>query len=225
MNILAIETSTYFCSVALLTKSQFTIRESNQSKKHSNQVLPMIEDLLSQANMKLNELSGVAFSAGPGSFTGLRVACAVAQGIGFANSIPVVPVSSMEAVAMASKKERVFVCLDARMNQVFCAAYQLTGKSLSIIQAPILVDINNFPSLPGSAWYGYGDGFKRYPDLILDQLGLQICNYSEDTPSLSRYIGELGVKKILSGELFPPEKALPFYVRNKVAKDIYEQVK
>ena len=117
MNLLAIETSSTRCSVALYDGKKIIAKEANTNRKHSEFVLLMIDDVLREVNSELNEVTALAFGAGPGSFTGLRLSCAISQGIGFVQRIPVVPVSSMEALSLAVDRSKVFVCFDARLGQ------------------------------------------------------------------------------------------------------------
>ena len=134
MNLLALDASTEYCSVALLRDDVLTFREEHAIQRHSELILPMVEDLLVTARLALSQLDGVAFGAGPGSFTGLRIACGVAQGLAFGAGLPVVAIGTLAALAQEAAATKVIACLDARMGAepsvdplirlVFCVLYK-----------------------------------------------------------------------------------------------------
>src|SRR3954468_2214967 len=124
MRFAAFDTSTEWCSVALWRDGQIAGAERRAGNRHSELALPMFEDLLKKTNLTVAELDAVAFGAGPGSFTGLRIACGIAQGLAFPRGIPVLAVSTLEALAEESGATRVVACIDARMREVYYAALQ-----------------------------------------------------------------------------------------------------
>ena len=119
MRFAAVETSTQWCSVALWSDGEIASLERFAGQRHSELVLPMLERLLDQQEISLQELHCVAFGAGPGSFTGLRIACALAQGLALARALPVLGVSTLDALAEESGARRVVACIDARMREVY----------------------------------------------------------------------------------------------------------
>ena len=119
MNLLAIETSTELGSIAIWRDGVLLQRACPPGTSHSETLLPLIRATLNEAELGFGDLHGLAFAAGPGSFTGLRVACGVAQGLAFAHALPVIPVGTLDAMALASGGERVLVVLDARMGEVY----------------------------------------------------------------------------------------------------------
>jgi tRNA threonylcarbamoyladenosine biosynthesis protein TsaB len=127
MKFAAIETSTEWCSVALWCDGEIAAIERRAANRHSELVLPMLERLISNAGMTLAQLDAVAFGAGPGSFTGLRIACGLAQGLAFARARPVIGISTLETLAEASGAPRVVACIDARMSEVYYAALEKRG--------------------------------------------------------------------------------------------------
>jgi len=223
MKLLAIETSSTRCSVALYDGKKIFAKEANTNRKHSEFVLLMIDDVLREVNSELNEVTALAFGAGPGSFTGLRLSCAISQGIGFVQRIPVVPVSSMEALSLAVDRSKVFVCFDARLGQTFCAAYIWGEEQVEVIIEPQLCDADKIPILPGDGWVACGDGLSLYSDKIENRNGSNVTDYFLDLVPQSREVAIIAERKLKYGGCFPPEEALPFYIREKVAKDIYEQ--
>lgn len=124
MNILAFDTSTEYLSLALRKGSETFQYDCNAGQTHSQIILPQIQALLDSAELQLSDLQGVAFGAGPGSFTGVRIAAGVAQGLGFGANLPVVSVCTLLALAEASSADKVIACLDARMGEVYHAAYE-----------------------------------------------------------------------------------------------------
>src|SRR5512135_2986411 len=119
MRFAAFETSTEWCSVALWIDGEISGVEEPVGNRHSERVLPMLELLFKMKNIAASQLDAVAFGAGPGSFTGLRIACGVAQGIAFARGLPVIGISTLEAIAEESGAQRVVACIDARMHEVY----------------------------------------------------------------------------------------------------------
>jgi tRNA threonylcarbamoyladenosine biosynthesis protein TsaB len=122
MNILALETSTEYCSVALWQDGAIVERCDLAVQKHSEMLIAMLDALLKDAGVRIQDMDGIAFGKGPGSFTGVRIACGAAQGLAFGASLPVAGVCTLEALAEASGKEKVIAALDARMGEIYHAA-------------------------------------------------------------------------------------------------------
>ena len=156
MKILAIETSTELCSAALWLDGKVDAREEVAGQRHSELLLPMIDALLVSHGLKAVELDCIAFGAGPGSFTGLRIACGVAQGIAFGIDVPVIAIGTLAALAAASQAGRVVCCLDARMGEVYHAAYERRSSDWHEVHAPSLCRPDAVPDLPAGAWAGCG---------------------------------------------------------------------
>ena len=154
-------------------------------------------------------LDAVAFGAGPGSFTGLRIACGLAQGLAFARDLPVLGVSTLEAMARESGGERVIACLDARMHEVYYAAFE---KGREIIP-PHCVRPKDAPLPPGEGWLGCGSGFAAYPDLLAGRIS---AVRSEIHPT-ALAIAQLAGPRLERGEGVDAAEATPVYVRDKVA--------
>src|SRR6266508_2582198 len=127
MQILALDASTDVCAVALGDGAHWTERAENAGQRHSELLLPTVRALLAEARLDLAALDGIAFGAGPGSFTGLRIACGIAQGLALASGLPVIGISSLEAIAQESGESRVVACIDARMREVYYAALEQQG--------------------------------------------------------------------------------------------------
>ncbi len=192
-------------------------------QKHSEMLLPMVDALLRQAELQPADLDAIAFGAGPGSFTGLRIACGVAQGLAFAIECACVPVGSLEALAEASGAKRVVVCTDARMGQVYHAAFDRDGDEWVEVVPPGLCDPNALPDLPGGGWLGCGSGFDRYPQIMSGSYARTVTEVRRDVAPHAREIATLGARYLSAGRNFPSTEAAPVYVRNKVALTMKEQ--
>ncbi len=210
MRFAAFETSTEWCSVALWLDGELSSIEERAGQAHSGRVLPMLDRLAAQAGVPLASLEAVAYGSGPGSFTGLRIACGVAQGIAFARGIPVIGISTLEAIAEESGAARVVACIDARMREVYFAALERRGEGwLEVIPAQCAAPAE--VKLPaGEGWIGCGNGFAAYGNLGLAKV------LPEVHPSAVA-VARLAAPRLAAGEGVDAALALPVYVRDKVA--------
>lgn len=218
MKILALETSTEFCSVALYLNGKTLNKEVLAERRHSEILLPMIQEMLSEVELTLQQIDGIAFGAGPGSFTGLRIACGVAQGLAYAANLPVVRISTLEAVAQKIGEQKIIVALDARMGEIYHAVYQkLTSHDWKVISPPALGLPHHAPSLSGNGWHGCGSGFDVYHKelSVLYSKNIQKIHYGLH-PQAGE-IAQLALPKFTDGSNTDPTLALPVYIRNKVA--------
>src|SRR5260221_8164029 len=223
LNLLALDTSTEYCSVALLRDEELTHREAHAVQRHSELILPMIEDLLAAAGLELEQLDGIAFGAGPGSFTGLRIACGVAQGLAFGAGLPVVPVGTLIALAQESGASRVIACLDARMGEIYHAAYRREGGSWAEIAAPGVGPAQSAPVVEGHGWIGCGSGFAVYRDALAKRYEGHLAGVAAHLQPHARSIARLALPVLATGGGLPAEQAAPIYVRDKVAIKMHEQ--
>jgi tRNA threonylcarbamoyladenosine biosynthesis protein TsaB len=210
MKIAAFETATEWCSVALWLDGEVHAIEARAGQRHSELVLPMLDQLLAQAHLAHGELEAVAFGAGPGSFTGLRIACGVAQGIAFARGLPACGVSTLEALAEESGAVRVVACLDARMGEVYYSALEKqAGRWREVVPAQC-VPPARAPRPPGAAWVGCGSGFAAYGDMGFDRV------YPEIHPGAAA-VARLAAPRLAAGEGVDAARVAPVYLRDKVA--------
>jgi tRNA threonylcarbamoyladenosine biosynthesis protein TsaB len=223
LNLLALDTSTEYCSVALLRDEELTYREAHAVQRHSELILPMIEDLLVASGLELGQLDGIAFGAGPGSFTGLRIACGVAQGLAFGAGLPVVPVGTLVALAQEAGAPKVIACLDARMGEIYHAAYRRDGGHWTEIAAPSVGPAQTTPMLEGHGWFGCGSGFSVYADALAKRYGGQLDGVAAQLHPHARSIVRLAAPVLAAGGGLPAEQAAPIYVRDKVALKMHEQ--
>src|SRR5689334_16530303 len=183
MKILALDASTEYLSLALWLDGKVYVRNLLAGQSHSQQILPLLRELLSEAKVELHDLDGIAFGAGPGSFTGLRIACGVAQGLAFGADLPVIGVSTLLALAhdtftKNTAATHVIACMDARMGEVYHAAYARNNEAWDAISAPGLYKPDAVPTLPHAGWVGVGSGWAAYGDALrhcyAEQVGLVI---------------------------------------------------
>lgn len=220
MNLLAIETATETCSVALAVGAEVSERYEHAPRKHAELLLPWVQQLMAEAELGFDALDGIAFSRGPGSFTSLRIGIGVVQGLAWAADRPVIPVSSLAATAQAAVEQGVssaLVALDARMNEVFTGAFAVNDRG---IMAPVereqVCSPENvkLPDRPGT--FGIGIGFARYE--ALKELSPQLESVLPDVwPRASAVIG-LAQEWLLDNEALPADQAQPVYLRDDVAK-------
>jgi tRNA threonylcarbamoyladenosine biosynthesis protein TsaB len=214
MKFVSFETATEWCSVALWLDGELVGVEERAGQSHAEKLLPMLDRLAAGAGVALGALEAVAFGAGPGSFTGLRIACGVAQGIALARGIPVIGISTLEAVAEESGAARVVACLDARMREVYYSAHERIdgkpGAQWREVVAPQCVAPAALALPPGDGWIGCGNGFAAYGSLGLSKV------HPEVHPSAVA-VARLAAPRLAAGEGVDAALAVPAYVRDKVA--------
>jgi tRNA threonylcarbamoyladenosine biosynthesis protein TsaB len=227
MQILAIDTSTEFLSLALWLDGRVLSSDIYAGQTHSQQILPTLRILLDEAKIELTALDGIAFGAGPGSFTGLRIACGVAQGLAFGANLPVVAVSTLQALAQQSEADKVIACLDARMGEIYHAAYKKHNGEWLEVSAPALFKPEEAPKLSGSNWVGVGTGWLVYPEVLQTVYGEQLHEVPAPDHSFhptATSIAELALPSFEAGLARPAHEAAPIYIRNKVALKMSERV-
>lgn len=244
VHILALETSSSVCGVALLSCSDDAVRvfvqEHDATGEHAERLLPMADGVMREAGIDRAQLSGVAFGQGPGGFTGLRVACGVAQGIAYALGVPVVPIVSLLAVAERDRNRQAqtgavrVVVQDARMGEVYLGVYQdrVAGTAVQweTLQAPVLLDAADVGPWLSQAWPEWpstghrppvlrlmGDALDAYPDLRLIRLDGIDTEAGDALRADAAAIASLALQAWRDGATLAPDHAMPLYVRDKVA--------
>jgi tRNA threonylcarbamoyladenosine biosynthesis protein TsaB len=217
MNLLALDTSAEHLSLALMVAGKTLTFEVNAGQTHSQLILPQIQALLSAANLQLADLDGLAFGAGPGSFTGVRIAAGVAQGLGFGANLPVAGVCTLLALAEESGARKVIACLDARMGEVYHAAYEKIEMQWHTVIAPGLYKPEAVPVLQGADWVGAGSGWQSYASQLSAVYSLQLQGVEGALLPTASAILRLALPRFASGEALPASAALPIYIRNRVA--------
>ena len=219
MKILALETAADPGSVALWLDGDVIARGCPEGIANSATLLPLAEATLSEAGIGFADLDGIAFGTGPGSFTGLRVACGVAQGLAVARDVPLVGVGTLEAMALASGGERVVVALDARMGEVYCGFF-VAG----VLQGEIGVHAPASVPLPESGtWLACGNGLAVYPALR-ERLSPVVDGWKPEIMPDAGFVARLAAVRLARGERVDPADAAPLYVRDKVARTVAERL-
>lgn len=177
----------------------------------------MIQQVLAEAGVGLSQLQGIAFGAGPGSFTGLRIACGVAQGLGFGAGLPVVGVCTLEAMADEAGSGRVIAAIDARMGEIYHAAYIKSGDRWLTAGQPVLCFPQDAPLLPGDDWTGCGSGFAVHEGALRLRYNGCISHIIPGARPQARAIARLAASRFMDGAGVEPAEAAPIYIRNKVA--------
>jgi len=217
MRILALETSTEYCSVALWLDGTVTDRCELVGQKHSEMLIAMVDDLLQATGCKLQAMDGIAFGMGPGSFTGVRIACGAAQGLAFGASLPVAGICTLQALAEASGKPRVIAALDARMGEIYHAAYEKRDGKWVAVSEPRLCKPEEAPPLPGNGWFGAGSGFAMHGEVLGKRYAGQLQGADGAAVPQAAAIAALGAAQFAQGLGKDAAEALPLYLRDKVA--------
>jgi tRNA threonylcarbamoyladenosine biosynthesis protein TsaB len=196
-----------------------TDRAVHAGQKHSDLLLPMLTELLGEADLELQQLDGLAYGMGPGSFTGLRIACGVAQGLGLGADLPVLGISTLETLAEEAGEDRVLACLDARMNEVYAALYQRDVSGWRCLSGPLVCPPEAVPQPDDTGFIGVGSGFLAYPNLAASRLNRIDASLIPHARAMAR----LAAPRLQRGEGLSAEHAEPLYIRDKVALKICER--
>jgi tRNA threonylcarbamoyladenosine biosynthesis protein TsaB len=219
LKLLALDTSTECCSVALLSGDALTLREKLTERGHAELVLPFVDALLTDAGLALGELDGLAFGRGPGAFTGLRIAAGVVQGLAYAAGLRVVPVSSLAAVAArvpAAPGDIVLVCNDARMGELYWGHYVLGDDGAVVTLGAERVGPPDSVIALSEARHAAGNGLVRHAGLRAALAGRGLRVHERLHPRADA-VARLGAAGFAAGLSVAPEDALPVYVRDDVA--------
>lgn len=219
--VLAIDTSTPRCSVALLREGGVTEATEEQPRSHTRLLKPMIQDVLGRAGIRLTDLDAIAFGRGPGSFTGLRITVGLVQGLAWGLDCPVIPVSSLGAVAWAKavggEPRNVAVAFDARMDELYWGCFRVEGETVTEL-APERVCAPEKVSLPSGvdAWLGAGNGWafaSRMPEAVRGAVAEPDSTMAPSAAAIAR----LAEPMLRAGATLPASQAQPVYVRDEVS--------
>ncbi|MBU0602796.1 MAG: tRNA (adenosine(37)-N6)-threonylcarbamoyltransferase complex dimerization subunit type 1 TsaB [Gammaproteobacteria bacterium] len=225
MNLLALETSAETASVALMMGGDILIREGGTPGTHARFVLPWVAELLAESGLTLGKLDAVAFSSGPGSFTGLRLAVSVAQGLALGADLPVVDVPTLDALALACGDGTHLCCVDARMSEVYSGRFDVSGSDVVARSALSVGDPSALQAPDGvlSAWQGCGSGFALEPVLALPWVS-SLRAVRASVSAHAREVARLGQVRLGQGLGQDAALAAPRYVRDKVAQTTAERL-
>ena len=217
MKLLAIETSTEYCSVALWQNGSVTERCEQVGQKHSELLMTMLDAQLKDAGVTIAQLHGIAFGKGPGSFTGVRIACGVAQGLALGANLKVVGVGTLQALAQSSCRDKVIAALDARMGEIYLAAYEKQDGAWNEMIGPCLCKIESAPEITGNGWFGAGSGFAVNDEALSARYARQLSGFDAHAVPLASAVAQLAAMEFAKGNAVDAALALPLYLRDKVA--------
>ncbi|SFU56266.1 tRNA threonylcarbamoyladenosine biosynthesis protein TsaB [Nitrosospira multiformis] len=217
LKILAFDTSSEYCSVALLLERDILGEEVLAGQRHSELVLPMVSRILDESGLTLAQLDGIAFGSGPGSFTGLRIACGIAQGLAFGAGLPVIGIGTLEALAQQAGGTQVITALDARMHEIYHAAYRKVLDGWQAVSEPILCLPQNAPPVQEQDWTGCGSGFDMYPAVLRKRYEGYLNHIISGVRPDARAMAQLAAPRFARGQGLDPADAALLYIRNKVA--------
>lgn len=222
MNLLALDTCTENCSAALLIDGRvFAVSEITQ-RGHSESILGMLDQLFQQAGCHLTDIEALVFGRGPGSFTGVRVGVAVAQGIAFAQDLPVLPVSTLAAVAQAAYVKHgvseISVALDARMGEVYHADFVIKDGLATAVSDEQVCPPEKLRPFDQQNWFGAGSGWAAYQQTLSDNFADQLQGMDSDIYPSAEAMLPLAKQMFADHKALPAYQALPVYLRNNVAK-------
>jgi tRNA threonylcarbamoyladenosine biosynthesis protein TsaB len=224
VRILALETSTEYCSVALWRDGELHERCELVGQKHSGVLMPMLDELLREAGMKLDDMDGIAFGAGPGSFTGVRIACGVAQGLALGADLPVLGICTLQALAQAAGRDKVIAALDARMAEVYHAAYERRNGEWLAVREPGLCLPQDAPLVEDGGWFGAGSGFLAHGEQLRERYAANLASIDGQVVPQAGAIAQIAAPLFAAGRGVDAAEALPLYLRDKVALKISERV-
>jgi tRNA threonylcarbamoyladenosine biosynthesis protein TsaB len=221
LKILAIETSTEACSAALLNGDEVLERYQLAPRGHGDLILQMATEVLAESGLSLGQLDAIAFGRGPGAFTGVRIATSVTQGIAFGADLPVIPVSTLAALAAggvrATGGQRIIAALDARMGEVYWGAFELIGGKLTSQSAEVVSAPGQVPLVVGDQWQGIGSGWLTYGEVLMAHYTSQIGGVNADVFPHAQDVAQLAVDIWAAGGAVTAEQAIPVYLRDNVA--------
>lgn len=227
MNLLAIETATESCSVALVHGDEVIARSELAPRRHAERVLPMADELLAEAGIGRHALNVIAVGRGPGAFTGVRLGVSLAQGMAMALDLPVVTISSLAALALEAPEDddaAILAVIDARMGEIYAASYRRDENGGLIALDDERVCKAADLSLPkATAWHVVGSGWATYAEVIGERLTGTLRSADGACYPQARHVAELAAREFLAGRAQAPELALPVYLRDKVALTLLEQ--
>lgn len=222
MKILAIDTATEACSAALYVDGNITSEYKLAPREHTQLILPMIDRLLTDAGLIVNQLDALSFARGPGAFTGVRIAAGIIQGLSYAAEIPVVPVSTLAAIAAGIYYEHghkdVLSAIDARMGEVYWGAYHIEEDSVTLIDNELVCSVENLPDQLSENWVGAGTGWSEYSEILKSRFKIEEDLIYENHLPSAKIIVKLAVQDFKLNKQMSAHQAQPVYLRDNVAK-------
>ncbi|MDH3316995.1 MAG: tRNA (adenosine(37)-N6)-threonylcarbamoyltransferase complex dimerization subunit type 1 TsaB [Gammaproteobacteria bacterium] len=223
MKLLALDTSTDACSAAVYADKVIHERYQVAPRRHAQLLLSMVDAVLGETQLNLSDLDALAFGRGPGSFTGVRIAAATAQGLAVGANLPVIPVSSLRALAQTAYSargvRRCAAAFDARMDEVYYGAFEIDADGIARpVQNERVCLPEDLPQLPGAGWTGVGPGWEAYELRLCARLEASIERIFANILPRAGDVAVLGASGLLQGEAVSAEAALPVYLRDRVTR-------
>lgn len=222
MKLLAVETATEACSAALYIDGEIEEKFQIIPREHTRLILPMMDALIAEASISLHDLDALAFGRGPGSFTGVRIATGVIHGVAFGLDLPVVPVSTLAAIAQdcfnKTEADFCFTAMDARMNEIYWAEYKKQENGSAVLVGDESVGPVEQVRFSESVGYGAGSGWQVYEAELKARLQSFVAGYDASYLPRASCIASLGAAGFTQGKAVPVEQAMPVYLRDNVAK-------
>ena len=212
MKVLAISCADQLLSVSLNINGEIKTEETASNRDHNKFILVFINSLLAKAEISLGEIDAVAYGRGPGSYTGLRIAAGVAQGIAYGADKPVVPVSSMAAIAQKVSGNRVFVALDAKRNKLFVGLFEKNSDGIAEPVGEETLTAIEDVQLSGESWIGAGDGWDLRSERLEQAFDKQLDCWLPNHQSHSEEISVLGMEYFKRGLAVDSQLAIPKYL-------------
>lgn len=217
MKLLALDTATDACSAAVWVEGAVLERCERAPRRHAALILPMIETVLAEAGLEVTQLDAIAFGRGPGAFTGVRIAVGIVQGIAFAADLPVVPVSTLAALALGAAREtghaRIAAALDARMGEVYWGTYAVAGETVRLLGDERVCAPTSVTAPPGE-WFGVGSGWLAYSAALSRRAA--VGGWLGERYPRAGDVARLAADPARRGDWIPAEQALPVYLRNEI---------
>jgi tRNA threonylcarbamoyladenosine biosynthesis protein TsaB len=221
MKLLALETATEACSAALMIDDVIESRYRFAPREHGALILTMVDELLSEAGLPVGRLDAIAFGRGPGAFTGVRIATGVVQGLAYGADVPVVPVSTLAALAQggarASQASHLLAAIDARMEEVYWGVYETGTDGLVTLVGEESVCAPHAVTAPAGSWAGVGSGWLNYETAMRNALQVEVTVVLGEMLPNAREVALLGAAAFRRGVAVTAEAALPVYLRDQVA--------
>ena len=217
MKLLAIDTSTEACSAAMHIRGETISRYEFAPRKHAELILPMVDQLLAEAQIRLSDLDAIAFGRGPGAFTGVRIATGVAQGLAFSVGLPLIPVSSLATLAQSVNGQAEYIAsiIDARMEEVYYGLYR-SNDIVALIGEECVISPEKIITGNCTNCVGVGSGWARYADILQRVFTGHLNGYNADHYPHARDMIPLAIRAFRNGDVKAPEEAAPVYLRNNV---------
>lgn len=224
ITVLAFDAATTACTAALLVEDKVYEFFEIAPRRHSELIIEMINNLLVNADIKLQNVDVIAFGCGPGSFMGVRIATGVAQGLAFGIEKPVIAVSTLQTLAQTAyeetKAENILTGWDARMDEIYWGTYQLNKNGLMKAVMDDCLDKPNAIRLPlEKEWLAVGNAWEIYEEQLPEEIKRYLISFNNDIYPHAGVITKIALEKYQQGSVLPPEKAEPMYLRNKVTHD------